>query len=81
MLATFARVFERTCLISGNSFSQRSANIAELTVILDEIFKTRSTAEWMELLTAEGVLASPINDYGAWLEHPQSRHKFYRYKP
>ncbi len=54
------------------SFEKRSENIAELTGILDDILKTETTNEWAGRLTAEGVLASPINDYGQWLAHPQT---------
>ena len=55
------------------TFADRASNIDELTAILDEVIRDRSTADWMQRLTEEGVLASPINDYGAWLEHGQTR--------
>lgn len=54
------------------TFPDRSANLAELREILDAIIQTRTTAEWAERMAAEGVLASPINDYDAWLKHPQT---------
>lgn len=54
------------------TFADRSDNIDELVEILDGITKTATTAEWTERLTAEGVLAKQINDYGQWLEHPQT---------
>ena len=56
-----------------DSFENRAANIAELTGLLDEILQTETTEEWASRLTAEGVLASPINNYGQWLEHPQTQ--------
>lgn len=55
------------------TFADRAANIAELTAILDEVLRSRSTAEWCERLTAEGVLASPIHDYGDWLKLEQTK--------
>ncbi|MGH7859885.1 MAG: CaiB/BaiF CoA transferase family protein, partial [Candidatus Binatia bacterium] len=52
---------------------------------LDEVFPTKLTAEWMELLTAADILATPVrsyeeilaseqaevNGYLAWMDHPQ----------
>ncbi len=54
------------------TFADRAANIVELTAILDEVLRSRTTAAWCERLTAEGVLASPINDYGDWLQLAQT---------
>ncbi len=55
------------------SFGQRARHHDELTAILDAIFRERDTAHWVSTLTAAGVLASPINDYGDWLADPQTR--------
>ena len=54
------------------TFADRASNIDELTQILDEVIRNKTTANWMERLTEGGVLASPINDYGAWLDHRQT---------
>ena len=69
------RGLDREDLIADDrfkTFPDRDENSAELTVLLDEILRTAPTADWVERLTAQGVLASPINDYGDWLKHPQT---------
>jgi len=43
------------------TFTDRVSNRAELDRALDEIFAERSTEEWMERLTAEGVPSTPLN--------------------
>ena len=54
------------------TFADRSNNIDELVNIIDGITKSATTAEWVERLSGEGVLAKQINNYGQWLEHPQT---------
>ncbi|MDP2948822.1 MAG: CoA transferase [Chloroflexota bacterium] len=63
----------------------RVKNRAELFAILDEVFPTRSTAEWLEALEPADALCGPVynyeqvvnepqviaNDYIVPLEHPQ----------
>ncbi|MGI9421851.1 MAG: CaiB/BaiF CoA transferase family protein [Hyphomicrobiaceae bacterium] len=70
------RVIDRPDLASDpkfDSFTARASNIVELTAILDDIIVGATTADWVERLSAEGVLASQINDYGQWLAHRQTR--------
>lgn len=55
------------------SFLDRAKNNTVLTELLDEIFREHSTKHWVDILTTEGVLASPVNDYGDWLDDPQTR--------
>jgi len=55
------------------SFPDRARHLDELTALLDAIFRQRGTAHWVNALTAEGVLASPINDYGDWLNDAQTQ--------
>ncbi len=54
------------------TFADRAENITALTAILDEVLRSRGTSEWYQRLTDEGVLSNPINDYGAWLDLPQT---------
>lgn len=54
------------------TFADRSDNFDDLIEILERITRTATTAQWTERLTAEGVLAKQINDYGQWLAHPQT---------
>ncbi len=54
------------------TFDDRGANIDELTQVVDEIIATRSVAEWVDRLRENGVLAGQINDYGMWLDDPQT---------
>lgn len=55
-----------------SSFEQRGTNTEALTEIVDSIIATRSVAEWVESFRDAGVLAGPINDYGMWLDDPQT---------
>jgi len=50
---------------------KRVENRAELTRLLAEVFKRRSTREWLELLEAAGVPNGPINDIAQVFEEPQ----------
>ena len=50
---------------------KRVENRAELTRLLGEVFKKRSTREWLELLEAAGVPNGPINDIAQVFEEPQ----------
>jgi len=52
---------------------KRVENRAELTRLLAEVFKKRSTREWLELLEAAGVPNGPINDIAQVFEEPQVR--------
>ena len=51
----------------------RVANQVELYRMLDEIFLTRATAEWVECLEAAGIPCSPVQDIGQMLAHPQTQ--------
>ena len=53
------------------NFERRAQNLQELMAILQERFLTATTAEWAARCTDAGVLASPVNDCGDWLEDPQ----------
>jgi crotonobetainyl-CoA:carnitine CoA-transferase CaiB-like acyl-CoA transferase len=50
---------------------KRVENRAELTRLLAEVFRRRSTREWVELLEAAGVPNGPINDIAQVFEEPQ----------
>jgi glutaryl-CoA transferase len=50
---------------------KRVENRAELTRLLAEVFKKRSTREWLELLETAGVPNGPINDIAQVFEEPQ----------
>src|SRR4029077_20934440 len=50
---------------------KRVENRAQLTRLLAEVFKKRSTREWLELLEAAGVPNGPINDIAQVCEEPQ----------
>ncbi|MGI9478181.1 MAG: CaiB/BaiF CoA transferase family protein [Hyphomicrobiaceae bacterium] len=54
------------------TFDDRAAHSDELTGIVDDIIATRTVSEWVTALTDNGVLAGPINDYGMWLDTPQT---------
>ena len=50
---------------------KRVENRAELTRLLAEVFRKRSTREWVELLEVAGVPNGPINDIAQVFEEPQ----------
>ncbi len=50
---------------------KRVENRAELTRLLSEVFRQRSTREWVALLDGAGVPNGPINDVAQVFEEPQ----------
>jgi crotonobetainyl-CoA:carnitine CoA-transferase CaiB-like acyl-CoA transferase len=72
------RLFERLCDAVGlpsdprfTSNRERVANRDVLDAALATLFKQRTTAEWLQILDAEGVPASAVQKTGAVLEDPQ----------
>jgi len=53
------------------TFAGRFANRDELLAVLDAIFVGRTTAAWLELLTAAGVPCAPVNDVAEALADEQ----------
>jgi crotonobetainyl-CoA:carnitine CoA-transferase CaiB-like acyl-CoA transferase len=51
----------------------RMANLDALTKLLDEKFRTRPTAQWLEILEAAGVPAGPVLSVGEMHADPQAR--------
>ncbi len=52
-------------------FALRDRNRDELLPLLEPLFRARSTAQLLGLLTARGIPCAPINDIAAALEDPQ----------
>jgi len=50
---------------------KRVENRAEITRLIQEIFRNKTTAEWLGLLEAAGVPNGPINDIAQVFEEPQ----------
>jgi crotonobetainyl-CoA:carnitine CoA-transferase CaiB-like acyl-CoA transferase len=53
-------------------FAARDRNRDELTALLDGVFVSRSSAEWLETLRAAGVPSSAVNEVPAALRDPQA---------
>jgi len=53
--------------------ADRMANLKELEGVLTEIFKTKSKAEWLELLEKAGVPAGPVMDVCEMFEDPHAQ--------
>ena len=53
------------------SNGKRVENRTELTRLLQEIFLTKTTREWVDILEAAGVANGPINDIAQVFEEPQ----------
>jgi crotonobetainyl-CoA:carnitine CoA-transferase CaiB-like acyl-CoA transferase len=67
-------VIKRPDLVTNERFAtngKRVENRAEMTRILQEIFSTRSTREWVADLEAAGVANGPINTVAEVYEEPQ----------
>ncbi|HWI38505.1 MAG TPA: CaiB/BaiF CoA-transferase family protein [Burkholderiales bacterium] len=74
-------LFRKFCEASGQSAlandprfasnGKRVENRAEMTRLLGEVFRQRTTAEWVELLEKAGVPNGPINDIAQVYEEPQ----------
>ncbi|HUS95878.1 MAG TPA: CoA transferase [Hyphomicrobiaceae bacterium] len=54
------------------SFALRAPHNHELTEAVEAVFRTASTAHWIERLQGAGVLVARINDYGDWMEDGQT---------
>jgi CoA:oxalate CoA-transferase len=53
------------------SFAARLENLPALVGIMSGVLAQRTTKEWLDLFSVQGVLASPIHDFGDWLAEPQ----------
>jgi crotonobetainyl-CoA:carnitine CoA-transferase CaiB-like acyl-CoA transferase len=54
-------------------FAARAAHKDALLAVLEPLFRSRSTAEWLDLLADAGVPCAPVNDVAAALTDPQAR--------
>lgn len=74
---SLCRALKRPDLADHPDFAtqkERFANRPKLRIVLDELFKQASSAEWLERLEAEGVPAGPIYRMDEVFEDPQVRH-------
>lgn len=58
-----------------NSTAGRIQNRTQLLPLLDAVFKTRTQAEWLELLDAADVPAGPVNELPEVFANPQVQHR------
>jgi crotonobetainyl-CoA:carnitine CoA-transferase CaiB-like acyl-CoA transferase len=75
------RQYQRLCDLAGRAdlwadarFRTNAGRVthrAELIPLLQEVFRTRPTADWIEMLNAAGIPIGPINDVPAVFRHPQ----------
>lgn len=67
-------LIERTDLLTDERFAtnlERTQNVNELKVILDDVFKAKTIDQWMESLDAAGVPCAPINTVDKVINDPQ----------
>jgi len=77
--------FERFCQVAGcaelaqetrfKTMSQRIIHRAELIPLIAEVMRTRTKAEWIELLESATVPCGPINNMKEVFEDPQVKHR------
>ncbi|MDB5972464.1 MAG: CoA transferase [Hydrocarboniphaga sp.] len=58
-----------------NTTAGRIANREQILPILDEVFKTKTRDEWLELLDANDIPASPVNELPEVFANPQIQHR------
>lgn len=66
---------EQSHLLSDPRFADiksRTANRAVLIQLLDEIFETRTSEEWMEIFVARGLMFCPVQRVGEIQKDPQA---------
>jgi crotonobetainyl-CoA:carnitine CoA-transferase CaiB-like acyl-CoA transferase len=78
------RLFERLVRAMGSpvelqgpeyaSVPSRNAHKAQLKAVLERLFATRSRAEWVAALDAEGVPCGPVHTVEEAFAHPQTQH-------
>jgi crotonobetainyl-CoA:carnitine CoA-transferase CaiB-like acyl-CoA transferase len=54
-------------------FAERNRNREALIPLLNDAFRARTSAEWLEVLAAAGIPSGPVNDIATALEDPQAR--------
>ena len=74
------RLWKKLCDVMGkpewvndprfDSNPHRTENVEELTVLMNEVLKTRTTKEWIAELEAAGVPCAPINNVAQVMEDP-----------
>jgi crotonobetainyl-CoA:carnitine CoA-transferase CaiB-like acyl-CoA transferase len=52
--------------------ARRMANIEPLVALMNDVLRTRTTAQWLDAFDAAGVPAGPVHSIGEALEHPQT---------
>jgi crotonobetainyl-CoA:carnitine CoA-transferase CaiB-like acyl-CoA transferase len=71
----FCRVLGIEHIVSEPEYSDnviRNFRGVKIEQLLDEVFPTKTTAEWMEILTGVDVLATPVQDYQDILNSEQA---------
>jgi crotonobetainyl-CoA:carnitine CoA-transferase CaiB-like acyl-CoA transferase len=74
----FCQAVEREAWARDPRFAANHARVANrrlLMAMVEEVFATRTTAEWLERLRARGVPAAPIQTVDEVLADPQVRHR------
>src|SRR5690606_3614840 len=75
---TFCTELELGHLLSDARFATsegRQAHRAALNETLEDLFLTRTSAEWVEELRRIDVLCAPVNSYAELKDDPQVRHE------
>lgn len=74
----FCKLAERMDIFEDprfNSTAGRIANREQILPILEAVFKTRTRDEWLALLDAHGIPASPVNELPDVFANPQIQHR------
>src|SRR5690606_32027390 len=74
----FCKAAERPDLLADARFATTAARIRNREALLAELrtlFRSRTRDEWLALLDAHDIPASPVNELPEVLENPQIRHR------
>ncbi|MBI3968662.1 MAG: CoA transferase [Chloroflexi bacterium] len=74
---SLCRALEQEDLALDERYSSKAARVErrdELVAKLEAVFRTRTSAEWLERLAAADVISGPIHTLDQILEHPQVQH-------
>jgi len=75
LFAKLARIVGREDWVRDERFASNALRVshkAELIPPLEEVFRTRTTQQWLDALESAGIPCAPIHDFAQVMEQPQT---------